>query len=90
MSRIGQLAVMVVLGLVFWTIFLSIWSGEFYAPIPDMSAPPGLPQPGLSEWVGAALAFIGLYLIPGLPIFVGLKQLHKRSQRFRKIVEKLA
>jgi len=39
---------------------------------------------------GELLGIVIICLVPGLPIFLGLKQLYKRSERFRKFVDKMA
>lgn len=95
MNRIEQFVVMVVIGAMAWTIVLLPWSfppSFFYPPQEEhVETPFGTYDkvPRIGEYAGWVLFFIGFCLILGLPIFLGLKQLHKRSERFKKIVNKV-
>jgi len=84
MNRTQQFIAIVVLGAIGWSVIFSIGTGEIiiYLPLGGAGA-------SGAEWIGYVIGWVLVCFIPGVPLLVVLKQFHKRSEKFRKFVEKV-
>lgn len=85
--KLKEFIAIIVLGAIGWSIIFSLGYGRptIYLPQPAF----GMEQYGGAAWVGAIIGWMIICFIPGVPLLVALKQLHKRSEKFRKFVEKV-